>query len=136
MSRKTTPDIMGNLMYEKTCAIEPAIKEFEIDLDKEIEEEIEISIEPGIKKVKSESVVTLHHPSEKNISTDTTPSVQQGLPRGWTRATFIICSEYNDKIKAIAYWDRVTVKEVMHEALTAYLQDRKVRPIQKKKFIA
>lgn len=57
----------------------------------------------------------------------------KGLPEGWTRATFILKQEINEKIKALAYWDRITVKEVLHEALTIYLQGKNVRAIPKKK---
>jgi hypothetical protein len=62
-------------------------------------------------------------------------STQKGLPSGWTRATFIVSDDINEKIKAVAYWDRLTVKEVVHEALTGYLQGKNVKPIPKKKEI-
>jgi CheY-like chemotaxis protein len=55
---------------------------------------------------------------------------QKGLPEGWTRATFIIRKDLLDKIKAIAYWDRKTIKVVLEEALDAYMQDKEVLPIK------
>lgn len=80
-----------------------------------------------------------HQPNAKptvdNLSTveDAPKSSQQGLPHGWTRATFIISKELNEKIKALAYWDRLTVKEVMHDALNSYLSNRNVKPMPRKK---
>lgn len=124
MSRKSTPDIMGNLMAERSCPIEvePVTKQ----APKETKEVGEVAA-PVAPKVKTEPATTTE-PFAEN-------SLQKGLPVGWTRATFIIRSEFNEKIKAIAYWDRLTVKEVVHDALTAYLQDRNVKPVLKKKLI-
>lgn len=61
-----------------------------------------------------------------------TKSTQIGLPVGWTRATFIVDQRLHEKIKALAYWDRLTVKEVINEALAKYLQDKNIKPIPKK----
>ena len=55
-------------------------------------------------------------------------SSQQGLKDGWTRATFILKKEYLDKIKGLAYWERKKVKEVMDEALEAYLKGKNISP--------
>ena len=57
---------------------------------------------------------------------------QKGLPTGWIRATFIVDQDLNEKVKALAYWDRLTVKEVVHEALSLYFQDKNVKPIPKR----
>jgi hypothetical protein len=46
-----------------------------------------------------------------------TKSSQQGTKENETRATFIINEELLDKLKAIAYWDRVMIKEVVNTAL-------------------
>lgn len=59
-------------------------------------------------------------------------SSQDGLPDGWTRATFIIKQEYNNKLKAMAYWDRLTVKEIVNTVLEDFLKDKKVKSIPKK----
>ncbi len=66
----------------------------------------------------------------KNL--DNRKSTEKGLQKGWTRATFIVDRTLNEKIKALAYWERLTVKEVVHEALCQYLQARKVKSIPKK----
>jgi hypothetical protein len=58
-----------------------------------------------------------------------------GLPAGYTRATFIIPEELNEKIKAIAYWDRISIKDVIEDILLQYFKDKNIipLPIEKKK---
>ena len=56
-----------------------------------------------------------------------TKSSQEGLKDGWTRATFILREDYLGKIKALAYWKRKNIKEVMDEALEEYLKGRKIK---------
>jgi hypothetical protein len=46
-----------------------------------------------------------------------TKSSQEGTKENETRATFIVKEELLDKLKAIAYWDRVLIKEVINGAL-------------------
>jgi hypothetical protein len=46
-----------------------------------------------------------------------TKSSQEGTKENETRATFIINEELLDKLKAMAYWDRVLIKEVINSAL-------------------
>ena len=49
----------------------------------------------------------------------------KGLPKGWTRATFIVRQDLVHKVKRAAYWDRRQIKDVVTEALDAYLVDKK-----------
>ncbi len=56
---------------------------------------------------------------------------------GETRATFLIAEEQLSKIKAIAYWERLKIKEVVKEALANYIQEYErqqgeVQPIPKR----
>ena len=46
-----------------------------------------------------------------------TKSSQEGTKENETRATFIVNEELLEKLKAIAYWDRVMIKEVINNAL-------------------
>jgi len=46
-----------------------------------------------------------------------TKSSQEGTKENETRATFIVNEELLDKLKAIAYWDRVLIKDVINNAL-------------------
>ena len=52
---------------------------------------------------------------------------QRGLQNGWTRNTFILRKEYLEKIKALAYWERKTIKEVNDEALGFYLKGKRIK---------
>ena len=55
-------------------------------------------------------------------------TTQRGLHDGWTRATFILKKNHLEKLKALAYWERKTIKEIMDEALGNYLKRKKNRP--------
>ena len=69
---------------------------------------------------------------------ETTKSSQEGTKEGETRATFILQEEILDKLKAIAYWDRLLIKEVVNTALQDYIDKHEkkggaVKPIPGKK---
>ena len=53
---------------------------------------------------------------------------QRVLQDGWTRATFILRKHHLEKLKALAYWERKTIKEVIDEALGAYLEGKVLNP--------
>lgn len=59
------------------------------------------------------------------------PSIERGLPPGWTRATFIVRQDHLDKLKALAYWDRRSIKELVEAALASYLKGKRIRAIPK-----
>ena len=61
-----------------------------------------------------------------------TKTSQIGTREEETRATFIVNEGLLDRIKAIAYWDRVQIKDVVDEALTAFVAqyEKKNGPIQ------
>jgi hypothetical protein len=66
-----------------------------------------------------------------------TKSSQEGTKENETRATFIVNEEVLDKLKVIAYWDRLLIKEVINTALQEAVAkyERKngaVKPIPKK----
>lgn len=66
-----------------------------------------------------------------------TKSSQEGTKESETRATFIINEGLLDKLKAIAYWDRVLIKDVVNTALqeTIAKYEKKngdIKPIPKK----
>lgn len=66
-----------------------------------------------------------------------TKSSQEGTKEKETRATFIVNEDLLEKLKAIAYWDRKLIKEVVHEvfekAVESYEKDNgKVKPAPKK----
>ena len=66
-----------------------------------------------------------------------TKSSQEGTKENETRATFIINEELLDKLKAIAYWERLFIKDVVNTALleTVDKYEKKsgvIKPIPKK----
>lgn len=72
-------------------------------------------------------------PNEFFAATRNKSTAQTGLRAGLTRATFIIEETLNEKLKALAYWERLTLKEVIKDALTTYLQDKDIKPIPKRR---
>ncbi len=56
-----------------------------------------------------------------------TNSLERGLQDGWIRATFVLRKDYLSKLKAVSYWDRKKMKEVIDEALGNYLKGRRVK---------
>lgn len=66
-----------------------------------------------------------------------TKSSQEGTRENETRATFIVNEELLDKLKAVAYWERVMIKDIIDRALkeAIYIYEKKngtVKPIPKK----
>ena len=55
------------------------------------------------------------------------PSGERGTLPGEKRKTYIVNTELANKIDAIAYWDRTTVKEIVNEAF-----NEKVKKYEKK----
>jgi hypothetical protein len=56
-----------------------------------------------------------------------TKSSQEGTKENETRATFIINEELLEKLKAIAYWDRLQIKEVVNKALKNHINNYEKR---------
>lgn len=50
-----------------------------------------------------------------------TKSSQEGTLAGETRATFIVKEDLLQKIKAVAYWERAQIKEIINQALEDFL---------------
>lgn len=61
-----------------------------------------------------------------------TKSSQEGTKENETRATFIINEDLLEKLKAIAYWDRVLIKDVINTSLadTIAKYEKKKGPIK------
>ena len=62
----------------------------------------------------------------RTMRTSIAKSSEEGLRKGWTRATFILRKDYLEKVKGLAYWKRKKMKEVFDEALGAYLRGKKI----------
>jgi hypothetical protein len=66
-----------------------------------------------------------------------TKSSQEGVRLNETRATCIIREDLLDKIKAIAYWDRLTIKQFMDSALSGAIEswedaNGSIKPVPKR----
>lgn len=66
-----------------------------------------------------------------------TKSSQEGTKVNETRATFIINEDLLDKLKAIAYWERKLIKEVINNSLQETIEKYEskngdIKPIPKK----
>lgn len=73
----------------------------------------------------------------KTSTREITKSSQEGTKEKETRATFIVNEELLDKLKAIAYWDRKLIKEVVDTALQDAIdkyekKNGDIKPIPKK----
>lgn len=66
------------------------------------------------------------------VAKDTT---EEGTLEGEKRATFIVKEEHLEKLKAVAYWDRLKIKDALGAALDKYLEayEKKNGPLKKMK---
>jgi len=69
----------------------------------------------------------------KNKPKSDVDTARAGLKTGWIRATLIMKEANLNKIKALAYWERKNIKDVMDEALNAYLETRETKPLPENK---
>lgn len=100
----------------------------------ERDEELFFWIERGEEK-KRESIQSIHKKQDDEEIKRAVPGPQKsskraaraGLKDGWIRATFIVREENLSKLKALAYWERKGIKEVVDDALSSYLSDKKVK---------
>ena len=73
-----------------------------------------------------------------NIGNIENTKKQRGRPKGsgakdrdtWKRATFIVKRAHLEKIKSLAYWERLTATEVLDRALEAYLKGKTIKPMR------
>ena len=71
----------------------------------------------------------------KTSTKTVTKTSQEGTKPNETRATFIVNEDTLSKLKAIAYWDRVMIKEVVAEALQEKIErwEKKNGPVKEPK---
>ena len=73
----------------------------------------------------------------KTSTREVVKSSQEGTKPNETRATFIVNEELLDKLKAMAYWDRALIKDVINSALQQAVdkyenKNGQIQPIPKK----
>lgn len=57
----------------------------------------------------------------KTSTREVTKSSQEGTKEKETRATFIVNEDLLEKVKAVAYWERKLIKEVIDTALQEFV---------------
>ena len=57
----------------------------------------------------------------KTSTRQITKSSQETTKEGETRATFIVKEDLLEKVKAVAYWERVMIKDIVNTALQDYI---------------
>lgn len=57
----------------------------------------------------------------KSLKKEITKSSQIGTKEKETRATFIVNEDLLEKMKALAYWDRVLIKDIINQALEEHI---------------
>ena len=63
---------------------------------------------------------------------ETTSTSQEGLREGLTRVTFIVSQEKQDKLKYISYFERMSIRQILDEAIEDYINkyEEQVGPIE------
>lgn len=63
---------------------------------------------------------------------ETTSTSQEGLREGLTRMTFIVSQEKQDKLKYISYFERMSIRQILDEAIEDYINkyEEQVGPIE------
>ena len=57
-------------------------------------------------------------------------SASAGLQPGWTRRTFIVREEHLEKLEALSYWEKKSLKELIDEALDSYLSSKHIKAMR------
>ena len=57
----------------------------------------------------------------KALKKEITKTSQIGTKENETRATFIVNQELLEKMKSLAYWDRVLIKDIINQALEEHI---------------
>lgn len=74
---------------------------------------------------KPQLVASAKHKVSKQVSASTSA----GLPEGYTRATFIIKQDHIDRLKALSYVNKISIKDLVDQAMTKLLKDKDVATI-------
>lgn len=97
------------------------------------------SISENANKIAEEELKSSNDAKEKELwlTTDIASSYKKGLKSDEIRMTTTVNEIYFNKIKAIAYWDRLQTKDLINQALEDFLkkyesENRTLKPIPQK----
>lgn len=68
---------------------------------------------------------------EKQSRKEITKTTQEGTYEGDTRATFILSEAKLEKLKALAYWERITQKDLIDQAIDMLLKSKDPELLEK-----
>jgi hypothetical protein len=119
MAKKTFKGGMDNLLGEGTKVKTPAQKRAQTIRAKwkALKEESDKIVINQTGEQTGEQTEKLKVGRPKTQFKEITKSSQEGTKENETRATFIVKEDLLEKLKAIAYWDRTLIKEVVDKAL-------------------
>ena len=125
MSKKNFSGGLNSLLGEQPTK---TTKKKERELLKGKVEEFKVAVQNG----KLDHLIKRGRPVTQ--TKEITKTSQVGTKENETRATFIVNEDLLEKLKAIAYWDRVLIKELINSALeetvTKYEKKQgKIKPI-------
>lgn len=75
----------------------------------------------AVQKLKDEGLHKAGRKKRTDKDNATAPSAERGTKPGEMRKTYLVNMQSAEKIDSIAYWDRRSVKEVINEAMEAYI---------------
>lgn len=89
------------------------------------------TVPKGLEWISIESEEQVVVPAAK-VSDLSIPAAKRGLQEDLIRATFIIKQDHLEKIKALAYWERIQIKDVIEDMCEQFFENRKIRSIPQK----
>lgn len=70
---------------------------------------------------KAEKIGKVGRPKRSDKDNEAAPSAERGTKPGEARKTYLVNKQLAEKIEDIAYWDRKTTKDVIGDAMAAYV---------------
>jgi len=83
--------------------------------------------------VAHEEMQPMHTPKKGRGPAQGKTNKKTGCKPGYTRVAYIVKEELVEKVKAHAYWERLSLVDVMEEILEEFFRTRKVKPIPERK---
>jgi len=69
----------------------------------------------------------------ETVDEESKSSLSKGLSAGYTRVSLVMREDLVEKLRALAYWERTQMKDVIEELLEIYVASKDIKPIPKEK---